>query len=43
VALPEDTEEPVREWTEKEDEKARIMEGIAAFNKNLLRILEAME
>jgi hypothetical protein len=35
AALPEDT-------TEKESEKAKVTEGIAAFNKDLMGTLEAM-
>jgi hypothetical protein len=40
--LPEDTAENTREWAEKEGEGARIMEGIADFNRDLLGTLEAM-
>ncbi len=42
MALPRDTAEKAKEWAEKEGEKARIMEGIAAFNKDPLGTLEAM-
>jgi hypothetical protein len=41
--LPEDTAEKARNWAEKEGEKARIMEGIAEFNKDLMGTLEGMQ
>lgn len=43
VALPEDTAEKAKEWAEKEGERARIMGGIAKFNKDPMGTLEAMK
>ncbi len=42
AALPEDTADRAREWAEKEGEKARIMEGIANFNKDPAGTLKKM-
>ncbi len=41
--LPQDTADKAKEWAEKEGERARIMEGIAAFNKDPVAALGAME
>ncbi len=41
VALPEGTAEKAKEWAEKEGKKARIMEGIADFNKDPRAALDA--
>ncbi|MDP8952386.1 MAG: hypothetical protein M3N18_09130, partial [Actinomycetota bacterium] len=41
--LPEDTAEKAKEWAEKEAEKEKLMEGIAAFNKDPRAALEAMK
>jgi hypothetical protein len=41
--LPGDTAAKVREWAGKEGEKAKFMEGIAAFNKDPLGMLEAIK
>ncbi len=43
VALPEDTADRAKEWAEKEGEKARVMEGIASFNRDPTATLEAMK
>ena len=40
MALPEGTAERTKEWAEKEGEKARVMEGIATFNRDPMRKLE---
>ena len=40
--LPGDMAGKALEWAEKEGEKARIMEGIAVFNKDPMGTLEAM-
>lgn len=40
--LPEETAQKAKEWAEKESEKARVMEGIANFNKDPVGTLEAM-
>ena len=43
LALPEDTAEKAKEWAETEAEKQRIMEGIAAFNRDPAGTLKAMK
>jgi hypothetical protein len=43
VALPGDTAEKAKEWAEKEGERARIMEGIAEFNRDPMGTLKAMQ
>jgi len=40
--LPEDTAERAKEWAAAEGEKARIMEGIADFNRDPLGALKKM-
>jgi hypothetical protein len=40
--LSEDTAERAKEWAEKEGEKARIMDGIANFNRDPMGTLEGM-
>jgi hypothetical protein len=41
--LPEDTVEKAKEWAEREGERARIMEGIADFNRDPMGTLKAMQ
>jgi len=41
--LLEDTAEKAKEWAEREGEKARILGGIAAFNKDPAGTLEAIK
>jgi hypothetical protein len=40
--LPEDTAEKANEWAEKEAEKEKLMEGIAAFNRDPVGTLKKM-
>ena len=41
--LPEDTADKAKEWAGREGEKARIMEDLAAFNKDPMGTLKAMK
>lgn len=41
--VPRDTAEKAKGWAEKEGERARIMEGIADFNRDPMGTLKAMQ